>query len=214
MALEFFNFKKAIPVWKKDDGCVMNQTVEFSADIIGNGETSLYIAGCSSYLVFMNGRFIAHGPARTAKGFYKVDCIPIGNYLTDGENCLKIRASGYNMNSFSYIDQPSFICAEIVRGGAVLAATGDNGFSAVLYKNRVQKVPRYSYQRTFCEVDVVTRRGTVDLKNAVHVCHYAPPPGLSNSCTTMPSGGISTTYQWYGACSVSCVYVWPFTVYA
>ena len=152
MALEIFNFKKAIPVWKKDDGCVMNQTVEFSTDIIGNGETLLYITGCSSYLVFINGRFIAHGPARTAKGFYKVDCIPIENYLTDGENSLKIRASGYNMNSFSYIDQPSFICAEIVRGDTVLAATGDNGFSAVLYKNRVQKVPRYSYQRTFSEV--------------------------------------------------------------
>ncbi len=149
--LDYFNFKKAVPVWKKDDGCVMNQTLELSAEFTGTGDTVLYITGCSSYLVFVNERFIAHGPARTAKGFYKVDRLPLEKYLTDGKNTVKIRAVGYNANSFSYIDAPSFICAEVVRGDSVLAATGSD-FDAFLYEDRVQKVPRYSYQRTFSEV--------------------------------------------------------------
>lgn len=146
-----FKFKRAIPVWKKDDTLVMNQTLLLSAEINALPDSVLYITGCSSYLVFVNGNFVAHGPARTAKGYYKVDILPLDKYLTNGTNIVTIRAAGYNANSFCYIDAPSFICAEILSGGTVVAATGFD-FNAVLYESRLQKVPRYSYQRTFCEV--------------------------------------------------------------
>ena len=150
MTVSKFCFQKAVPVWENGQEKTMNYTLEFKAQLQGTDDYILYLAGASSYLVFVNDRFLAHGPARAAHGFYKVDRLPLVDCLQEGENRIAIRCSGYNVNSFSYIDAPSFLCAEIRLKDMVVRATGYD-FEAFTYPQKIRKTQRYSYQRTFAE---------------------------------------------------------------
>lgn len=150
MKFDYFRFQRAVPVWEQGKQTEMNHTIECLATLYGVKDYVLYVAGASSYLVFVNDIFVAHGPARAAHGYYKVDKILLKSFLIQGENVIKIRCVGYNVNSFCYLDQTSFLCAEICEDGKVVACTGD-GFVAKSYLERIKKVQRYSYQRPFAE---------------------------------------------------------------
>jgi alpha-L-rhamnosidase len=82
-----------------------------------------------------------------------VDEIDLTERLAPGTNLVAFEVAGYNANSYYLLDQPSFLQAEVVAGGKVLASTGGDGdaFQALLLKERVQKVQRYSFQRPFTE---------------------------------------------------------------
>ena len=147
----FFQFQKAVPVWERGKELCMNHTIEFLTEVVNKEDYVLSLTGSSSYLVFVNDNFFAHGPARAAHGFYKVDELPLMEALSDGINKITIRCNGYNVNSFSYLDAPSFLCAEICLDNQVVCATGTN-WNAFSFLARIQKVQRYSYQRTFAEV--------------------------------------------------------------
>ena len=73
--------------------------------------------------------------------------------LKNEDNVLTIEVAGYNSNGFYVINQPSFVQAEIVSEEKVLAATSVEGaaFVARIMTERVQKVERYNYQRSFVE---------------------------------------------------------------
>lgn len=149
-----YKFKKATPVWERGTQLTMNRTVAFVAIVNGkNTDCTLAVSGASSFTVFINGEFIAHGPARTAHGFYRVDEYMLRDRLNRDENTVEIRVSGYNVNSFAYLDQPSFICAEIVAKEDVIAATGIPclNFTAYGVDEKIMKVHRFSYQRPFTE---------------------------------------------------------------
>lgn len=93
--------------------------------------------------------------------------LPVGHewditpLLTPGTNAVAVEVAGYNVNSYYLLDQPSFLQAEAVSDGAVLAAT-DSGTSRTVFvrrgnsppgsQERVQKTQRYSFQRPFSEV--------------------------------------------------------------
>ncbi|MHC4482454.1 MAG: alpha-L-rhamnosidase-related protein, partial [Planctomycetota bacterium] len=116
------------------------------------GSAMLRITGSSLYRVFLNGSFLGHGPARGPHGYWRVDQWPLRN-LAAGENVLAIEVAGYNVNGYYLLDQPSFIQAEIVAEGKVLASTAGKGalFEACILEEKVQKVQRYSFQRPFIE---------------------------------------------------------------
>ena len=104
--------------------------------------------------MLVNGTLIAHGPAREAHGFYRVDELELGKYLDKPSNTVEIRVYGYNINTFEYLDQPSFTSAEIIAGGEVKAYTAapeSVGFKSYVITERITKVQRYSYQRAFVE---------------------------------------------------------------
>lgn len=145
-----FEFVKAVPVWEKGTSKMLNRSLDFIVNLKKAPGSKLFVAGSTSFSVYVNGEFIAFGPARAAHGFYKVDEINLDSYLKDGGNILNIRVNGYNLNSFCYLDQPSFLCAEVSVNGEVIASTGEN-FKAVGFDSKIIKAPRYSYQRVFCE---------------------------------------------------------------
>ncbi len=115
------------------------------------GKTELRLIGSTLYRVFLNGEFIHYGPARGPHGFYRVDEIDLSGRMKDGENLLAIEVVGMNCNSFAYLNQTSFLQAEVEADGQIVASTGVNGFEACLLGNRIQKVERYSFQRPFVE---------------------------------------------------------------
>lgn len=133
----------------------MNIQAGFRAVFTGRrGAHVLRIAGASLYRIRLNGEFVGHGPARCGHGYYRVDewTLPI----RPGGNLLAIEAAGYNANGFAYLDQPSFIQAEVECDCQVIVATGANGFEAYHVTERLQRVQRYSFQRPFVEVYKLT----------------------------------------------------------
>ena len=184
MITQDFQYQKALPVWEKGKSTIMNHTLEFISKLQDAKDYRLYISGSSSYLIFVNNTFVAHGPARAAHGFYKVDCVPLKELLSEGENTVTIRCTGYNANSFCYLDTPSFLCAEVTLDNKVITATGYD-FDAFTYPAKIQRTQRYSYQRTFAEIYHLSNEiGTiVELENVsdkkfvkrdVPYCEYQP----------------------------------------
>lgn len=145
-----FKFAEAVPVWEKGMSEALNLTLDFITDVKCIPGGKLFVAGSTSFTVWVNGSFVGFGPARTAHGFYKVDEISLEGLLTEEKNVIDIRVCGYNANSFCYLKAKPFLCAEIIADGKVIAATGHD-FKAVRFDSKIIKAPRYSYQRAFCE---------------------------------------------------------------
>ncbi len=149
-------FASAKPIWPEGRETERNLSVGFRATFTAPAgqRTFLRMTGATLYRVWLNGQFLAHGPARGPHGFYRVDEIDLTERLAKGANLLAIEVAGYNANSYYLLDQPSFLQAEVVSEGSVLASTAGSGaaFSASILKERVQKVQRYSFQRPFTEV--------------------------------------------------------------
>ena len=159
MQLHEYSFRMAQPVWETGTAHTMNRTVSFCTDISlsdlpAGQQIRLAAAASCSFVLLVNGQFVAHGPARCAHGFFRVDEYDLTPYLTAQVNRVCLRTAGYNVNSFSYLNQPSFLCAEITAGEQVLAATGAGNardFIAYGVGERIRRVQRYSFQRTMVE---------------------------------------------------------------
>ncbi len=147
-----YAFSKATPVWAKDKEKEMNYSLLLRVQLPARRAAVLRIAGHSDYQIFLNGEFVAQGPARAGHGFFRADEIDLAPYLTGERDLLCILCAGYNVNSFYLTDQPPFVCAEVILDGKVLFATGsDVPFDGFAYTARVQKVQRFSFQRPFTE---------------------------------------------------------------
>lgn len=149
-------FRAAKPIWPRGREKEMNLFVGFRAafERPREREVHLRIAGATLYRIYLNGVFLAWGPARGPHGYYRTDLLDIGALLTEGTNILCIEVAGYNVNSYYILNQPSFLQAEVATPSSVLASTGGPGnpFAATILSERVQKVQRYSFQRAFSEV--------------------------------------------------------------
>ena len=150
------SFSTARPIWPERRETEMNLFVGFRAAFAVPEGTSaqLRLAASTVYRAFLNSQFLGHGPARGPHGYYRVDQWDLGGLLRPGRNVIAIEVAGYNVNSYALLDQPSFLQAEVTSGGRVLASTAGDGalFEAAVLPYRVQKVARYSFQRTFTEV--------------------------------------------------------------
>ena len=142
-------FQTAKPVWPEGLERQMNSFVEFrvSFDAKAGERPTLRVTGSSVYRIRLNGEFAGYGPARAAKGFFRVDEWPLA--ATEGRNDLTIEVSAYNCNNYYVAEWPGFLQAEVVFGDRVLASTGRD-FSAY-GTQRVTKCSRYSFQRAFNE---------------------------------------------------------------
>lgn len=149
-------FAAAKPVWLQGRETEKNLSVGFRAVFQAPAGQKVFLraAGSTLYRVFLNGRFLGHGPARGPHGFYRVDEWDLTGRLKPDANLIAFEVAGYNANSYYVLDQPSFLQAEVISEGKVLASTGEgeHAFAAIPLPERRQKVQRYSFQRPFTEV--------------------------------------------------------------
>lgn len=112
------------------------------------GDYVLKICAGDVFRIFLNQDFIGYGPMRTAHGYAILSEIP---FKADKEkNFLTVEVAAYNINSYSTLHQHPFFGAEIFdESGKKQIKASD--FSAYLLTDRIQKVSRYSMQRTFGE---------------------------------------------------------------
>lgn len=152
-----YSFIKALPVWAAGREREMNLTLNYTATLpktTAGEDVVLALAASCTYEIFVNGDFLAAGPARCAHGFFRVDEFNLGKLLQDREsNVLEIRVAGYYTNCFMTLQQPSFLCAEVRSGEDVLRWTAPEAgdFTGKVFAPKVQKVQRYCIQRPFVE---------------------------------------------------------------
>ena len=146
-----FYFEKAQAIWADGRSEEMNCELSFRTVIPKGEETKLFLAASSIYRLWVNGEFICAGPARAAHGWYRVDEICLSPFLTEDRNYVVTEVLGYNVNSYDTLDQPSFLTEEIWQGNEVISYTGGESITIHDFKNRVQKVQRYSFQRAFID---------------------------------------------------------------
>ena len=149
-------FRAAKPIWPAGRETEMNVLVGFRAVVPAQaGQAAvLRLTASTIYRAWLNGEFLGYGPARGPHDWFRMDEWDLRGKLRQGDNVVAIEVAGYNCNSFYLLDQPSFLQAEVVSGARVLAATAGAGatFQAKILEQRVQKVSRFSSQRTFSEV--------------------------------------------------------------
>ncbi|MBQ8356912.1 MAG: hypothetical protein IJX39_03790 [Clostridia bacterium] len=144
-------FRQAKPVWLQDLENEKNLFVAFTAKTGSLKGTELHLSAAMFYRLFVNGKFAAFGPARTAKGYARVDILPLEAFDNGGENALRIEVAGYHCRSLSTCLQSSFLCAELRRGTDVIAFTGRD-FTGAVMTEKEQRAERYSIQRHFGEI--------------------------------------------------------------
>ncbi|MBP5284860.1 MAG: hypothetical protein ILO34_01975 [Kiritimatiellae bacterium] len=147
-------FKAARPVWEAGRETERNLTIGFRVRFDGAKAAELRYSASSIARVWLNGEFLAYGPARGPHGIDRVDVIPLVGRTLAGENVLAFEVAGYNVDTFYLVNESAYLAAELLdSAGGVVAATGDGkSFEATVITERVQKVPRFSFQRPFCEV--------------------------------------------------------------
>lgn len=148
------SFISAQAVWPEKFEKEMNISAAFRAVFNPEKGTKVIFRAATSgiYRFFLNGEFQGAGPARGPHGYYRIDEWELKGLKHGKANLLAVEAAGYNVNSYYILDQISFLAAEIVSDGKVLAATGKNSFEASILSEHIQKTQRYSFQRTFSEV--------------------------------------------------------------
>ena len=100
------------------------------------------------------GNFTPGGRAARLLNFARVDLWDITPMLVEGRNFVAVEVAGYNVNAYYVLDEPSFLQAEVVTESEVLASTAGAGstFQARFLPHHIERVQRYTFQRTFSEV--------------------------------------------------------------
>lgn len=146
-----FVFQKAQPIWAKGRENEKNCELAFLFPFNGSAPTTVAISASSIYRLWVNGVFVAAGPARTAHGYFRVDELNLTAFLKPEHNVVAVEVVCFNINSYDTLDQPAFLTAEFARSGQVIAYTGGGMVQIFDRGQRIQKVQRYSYQRAFAE---------------------------------------------------------------
>ena len=148
-------FSQATPIWPSDFQYYKNITIGFTAQFQqpDSKQAALKITGSNLYRIYLNGAYVGHGPARAGHDYYRVDTWDLSKFIQLGMNTLAVEVASYNVNSYYLLDQPAFLQAEVVSGSEILVATAasTDDFVAHQLMGRLQKVPRYSFQRPFTE---------------------------------------------------------------
>lgn len=174
-------------VWCKQLLKEKNITLAFVYTAKSETSLRLKLAASNEYQVFVNGKFLAYGPMRSAHGYSHIRTYP----LVPDENgriAAAVLVCGAQINSYDRVNEQPFFAAEILSSGQIIANSLD--FKAFHVTDRLQKVQRYSFQRTFTE----SYRITSDRENLLRglPCNF-PAVALSeiNGNTLLPENSLS-----------------------
>ncbi len=179
-------FQKAQPIFPEGRTLALNTCASFRTVVKSLENTTVCLTAATFYRLEVNGTFVAFGPARTAKGYARVDKIDLSPYHKEGENEVVVVVMGYACRTLSTVYQPSFLIAELTRDGQVIAYTGKD-FEAFLPSSHMENVARYSVQRHFMEKwDLTAARGWTDEEDACAAEVLSPAPAYLDRVAPYP----------------------------
>lgn len=112
-------------------------------------KASVSVIAQYTYNLFVNGRFVCYGPARTASGYARVDHIDISSFLTEEENMISVYCLSVETKTLCFAGGESYVGCELTVNGVTCDASA---FDCFLMTDRVDKVERMSAQRGYVEV--------------------------------------------------------------
>jgi len=136
-------------IWAKNLLTEKNITITFQHKLTPDTDTTLSLATSNLYRLFVNGKLTGYGPARAAHGYSRLDKYSLAEW-SGKETVLSVEIHSANINTFYVVDEHPFFAAEIRSGENIIATAAD--FTAYYMNERVQKVRRFSFQRSFTEI--------------------------------------------------------------
>lgn len=103
-------------IWKPCDSyTAYNQAIEArkTLDLPPLEKATLRITADTRYRLFVNGRWINDGPARSWPHQYQYDLIDVTSYLTPGVNTIEVVAMFYGIGTFHQIPQEAGLLAQL-----------------------------------------------------------------------------------------------------
>lgn len=149
-----YKFKKAKAVWCKDVTHAYNQFAGFytALEAEKNSEYTIAIAARAYYRIFINGEFLASGPARTAEGYCRVDQI---RFQCDGKAHVAIEVLAVDRQEHYSNDctmEPGLLTAEITDAiDEVVSATGGSSWKCRELPYRRMEAELMSHSRGITE---------------------------------------------------------------
>ncbi len=141
-------------VWSEELRAVKNHTLAFKLFFTPQPGDVLTIAASNLYRLFIDGEFVGYGPARAAHGYTRVDNYNLSSFENNSV-CIVVEVFAANINSYYIVDELPFFGVEIKRDNNCIISTQD--FCCYQITDRVTKVQRFSFQRTFVESYVMDR---------------------------------------------------------
>ncbi len=135
-------------IWAKGLSHEMNVMLSFRYSLTPTEDTTLDLAASNLYRLFVGGELIGYGPARAAQGYSRLDSYSLARWSGQRVDIV-VEVHSAHVNSYYVVDEQPFFAAELRQGGEVIASAAD--FTAARMTERVQRVRRFSFQRTFTE---------------------------------------------------------------
>ena len=131
-------------VWAKNVKGQKNVTLAFTLELEKKTECCLTLAAADCYKIYADGCFKAFGPQRAAHGYARKKSYHIA------AKRIVIEVLSLQVQTFCWIKQNPFLaCIVETADGQCYQA---ENFCCYQLTDRVQRVPRYSYMRGFCEI--------------------------------------------------------------
>ncbi len=136
-------------IWLKGFLEEKNIMAAFQYRLTPEEKTKIFLAASNLYRIFVNSEFVGYGPARAAHGYSRVDSYDLSSWKGK-EVCITVEVHSANINSYYLVEERPFFAAQIREGEKILAEATD--FTPFHLTSRVQKVRKFSFQRTFTEI--------------------------------------------------------------
>jgi len=146
---------RAMWVWAKVETKEPFQFVKFrkTFDLPANPERAVaFITADTLYRLWVNGRYVMYGPARSSVGKATIDPVDISRYLKQGANTVLVDAFYGNIMFEALAQAPGFLCElEIEANGRSEVIGTDASWEACEDKTWNRGAPKFSFQRGWVE---------------------------------------------------------------
>ena len=136
-------------IWAKD--CFeQNTELCFYTDVERHKSVLMKLMAKDVYNLYVNGRFVAYGPARAAKGYVRTDVFDLTGFCNRKKNTITIYVQSNNTKTLCFAWENPLFGAEIIADGNTVKSSLD--FSCFLMNDKLKKTERMSCQRGFTEI--------------------------------------------------------------
>lgn len=134
-------------VWADQAGETKNANYLFLLPLVldNNEQADIQISASGTYTLFLNGEATLHGPARTARGYFRADTTRL---TLEQKNSIAILVNDCGVGNYAYVKQEPFLYFEMTVGEKTYSASD---LACYDFSPRVRNVQRYSFQRGFAE---------------------------------------------------------------
>ena len=180
--------------------------------ILPTGEYILQIAASGLYRLRVNGEVVAYGPARSPKGYARVDEVALGPWLTRPQNRLVLEVVNYTASRYYIPVTAPFLALALLRPDGA-CESGPAGWQLHALPFRDWNAPQMTYQRDLLESYDLTKPGVAEwfdgevdeLESLAAVPVDVPSEGWLPRGAPLPSLETSFPAQRIGGGKLTCL---------